>query len=291
MKMNHRIARRADDPFWKRIDALGLGYDAEPNALIWVLNITEDAPEWPAVARLAIGELQAHLVTPIFSASEISAAEWLILLAQGHHGYPMPDDDFGYRETTYDPVKGCRTCGVGMEQNAPFRFRTDSMASRSDFLQLNWVFDEFFLRPEAASVLAREIDGFSGDPVVLHKKNRVSQQLVQMRISTVLPPAIDVSAFNRVTCKHANEESRGLPPTWQSTGPYCGAVKYNGCRRWPIRVTRSALLGAPDVVKSAEWVGSGGSAWRYVLVSRRFRQVVTRAGWRGISFEPVELLD
>jgi hypothetical protein len=46
----------------------------------------------------------------------------------------------------------------------------------------------------------------------------------------------------------------------------------------------------PDVGRSHEWVGSGGSASQLVIVSQRFRQVVLEAKWRGVRFEPIELL-
>jgi hypothetical protein len=45
-----------------------------------------------------------------------------------------------------------------------------------------------------------------------------------------------------------------------------------------------------DVVKSHEWFGSGASAHRLGLVSQRFRRAVATAKWRGVSFEPVELV-
>ena len=71
--------------------------------------------------------------------------------------------------------------------------------------------------------------------------------------------------------------------------PYCGRVKYHLKHRGPLRFEHTALAGAPDVVKTHEWFGSGGQAFRLVLVSQRFRQAVLKAKWRGLYFEPVEL--
>jgi hypothetical protein len=50
-------------------------------------------------------------------------------------------------------------------------------------------------------------------------------------------------------------------------------------------------MNAPDVVKTHEWFGSGAAASRHVVVSKRFRRLATDMGWRGISFEPIELVD
>ncbi|MGS2727906.1 hypothetical protein ACU8DI_15295, partial [Psychroserpens sp. BH13MA-6] len=61
-------------------------------------------------------------------------------------GYPQPEDDFGYMELTYEPNIGCPTCHIGIKQNNPFRFRSEPKAKNSQFIGLNWVFDQIFVR-------------------------------------------------------------------------------------------------------------------------------------------------
>lgn len=300
MKINHRIAARSDDPFWGEIDRLGLDYDGgdSNNVLhfaIGVLNVTEDQPEWPEVERLvAKYDMRLHIVSNLFTKAELNAAEWLTLDALRHQGYPQPEDDFGYLEATYDVSGYCSICGIGGVQKAPFRLRAEPKAPHSQFVQLNWVFDELFLRAEAREgLLAARIAGIDFLAPVLHTKNRPSDQVAQMVVQATLPPALDRASLEPVTCKSRNEEwypGSPLRPAEQEGRPHCGRVKYHSMRKGPFRLNRSAFVGAPDVVKSHEWFGSGASAHRLIIVSQRFRQAVVTAKWRGVSFEPVELV-
>src|ERR1700722_5708817 len=70
---------------------------------------------------------------------------WYRLQATGHFGYPQPE--VGYESWVYDPNSYCGRCGIGGAQRNPFRFRSEPKARHSKFYQLNWVFDEFFVRP------------------------------------------------------------------------------------------------------------------------------------------------
>jgi hypothetical protein len=164
----------------------------------------------------------------------------------------------------------------------------------SQFLQLNWVFDEFFLRDEShGGLLEAEVTGFDPLAPVLHKKDRPSEQVTQMVVRTTLPPALDPAGLYKVTCKPRNEEwdpSLQLRTFDVEEWKYCGRVKYHPMHKGPLRFDRKAFTDAPDVVKSHEWFGSGGSAHRLVLVSQKFRRAVVSAKWRGVDFEPIELV-
>jgi hypothetical protein len=115
-----------------------------------------------------------------------------------------------------------------------------------------------------------------------------------MKAKTVLSPALSLVGLEPVNCRPHNEEygpdSRPRPAELAGH-PYCGRVKYHLTHRGPFKFDRSAFEGSPDVVKIAEWFGSGGSAHRLVIVSKRFRQVVNEAKWRGLDLEPIELFD
>src|SRR3954462_15476575 len=206
MRINHRIAARYDDRFWGEIDRLGIDYERgdSNNVLqlaISVLNITEDQPNWPKVERLvAKHAIGIHTVENLFTKREIDAAEWLWMAALGNHGYPQPVDD--YIEATYDVSGFCAVCGIGPVQKAPFRLHAEPKASHSQFVQLNWVFDELFVRSAVREGLtAAGLTGFEFRPVILHRKNRPSAQVEQMQIIGVLPEALQPTELATVTCK------------------------------------------------------------------------------------------
>jgi hypothetical protein len=257
VQINHRIATRTDDALWRKIAPLGLPVD-HTGGIISVLNITEDDPAWPQVeAVLARHPSTVHAVDNRFTRHELDSAEWLAMFAAGHHGYPQPED--GWLESTYDLADHCPDCDIGAVQCSAF----------SQFLQLNWVFDEFFVRPAAhAGLTDAGASGIDFVAPVLHASGQPSRQVLQMRVSTILPPALDPVNLEAETCG-------------------CARTKYHLARRGAFRFEPAAFAGAPDVVKSREWFGSDGSAVRLVLVSQRFRQIVMRAKWRGLEFEPI----
>jgi hypothetical protein len=72
-------------------------------------------------------------------------------------------------------------------------------------------------------------------------------------------------------------------------GPFCLRIKYHFMHNKPFKMVRRLFYGVPDAVKSYDWFGSGNSAFQLIIVSRKFREIVSRMKWRGIEFEPIEL--
>ncbi|MEI9950198.1 MAG: hypothetical protein WDO74_14780 [Pseudomonadota bacterium] len=211
--------------------------------------------------------------------------------ATAHFGYPQPEE--GYVAASYDTGAYCDRCGIGALQRAPFRFRAEPKARHSHFLQLNWIFDEFFVRPDVRDAIEHAgLVGVSFAPVVYHRSGTVLSSIEQLQVHGVLTPALDTSGLQTVTCKADNEEPSDpfpmqaalrYPPDYA----YCGRIKYH----WPkaLSFRRGAFVAAPDVIKSWEWFGSGGRASRAILVSERFAELVRKHRWRGVSLEPLSL--
>jgi len=290
VQIYHRIVSHPEDPFWLEISFLDL--PIEVGALNSV-SLAEDDPRWPEVERLVAHYQAADHVATRFAQEELDSAEWLTVWATGHQGYPKPEN--GYFERTYDPTS-CRRCGIHGAQLAPFRFSGEPRSKRIQFLQLHWVYDEFFVRHETRDVLAREgITGIEFGPVLVSRKGEASREASQVKVLHALPPALDVSGLQTVTCVPDNEESSSSlhpcgvdyqPPPL----PYCQRVKYHHQKRGCLRFSACVFNGAPDLVKTCEWFGSGGAASQIVIVSQRFHQLVNAQKWRGLAFEPIELI-
>jgi len=209
---------------------------------------------------------------------------WFQSFAKGHHGYPQPEDE--YSADLYESV--CLRCGIHGAQTGPVRIKVQSKALHSHFIQLNWIFDVFLVRPEVELALLREgIAGISFRDVIVHKSGIPSSELRQMTISTVIP-CIETSHLQQVTCMPKNEESgwecpgeKIFPPDAQ----FCNCIKHHP----PAEMALTAGFKAPlaDVFQSSEWFGSGGSAYRPTLVSERFKSVIENHGFRGLGFCPV----
>ena len=73
--------------------------------------------------------------------------------ARSLRGYPQPERDMEYRRIVY--ADKCLRCGIFDGQVAPFRLKKSGRASPSGLIQLNWVFDAFFLPPAIAEELLK----------------------------------------------------------------------------------------------------------------------------------------
>ena len=211
---------------------------------------------------------------------------FLQVFAQGRHGYPQPEDD--YYKVVYQDF--CLRCGIHGQQAAPFRFKRTDRAPHSSFVQLNWVFDAFFVHQEVARELASAgISGVSFGPALDHRTGVELDNRLQLLISTVISCA-ETSRLHAVTCRPENEEHQvkflGGRSRSNTLTPYCGGVKFHPPTSLAIK--SDALDNAPDLFQTAEWFGSGGAADRLTLCSERFAELVTSRGWRGFEFRSVQ---
>lgn len=296
MRLIYRVSANNNHGFKAALDAHGIPHKYEESIIGKYVFIVISAGDkhWPLLQSI-MGQHGVEVgITQIeFTKAEIEAAAWLELGTTGHFGYPQPEDEFGYWQVTYDPRTVCERCGAGKVQVAPFRFRSEPKASRSQFFQLNWVFDEIFVRPEVRAVFEQErVTGVAYEHPVIHRSGRIIESLHQLRVNTVLPPGHVGDVTRSLVCC---AESEGQPNF--SRRPDDGPQRYCGTRRffWPTRTPlqfRSEIFGgAPDIVKSFEWFGSGLAANRAIIISQRVGRIIREQKWRGVVLKPIELID
>jgi hypothetical protein len=292
MERIHRIFENGNQLFKAFLDHAQIKHEYEESIVgkTVFLLISEADPNWPQLAEyLANNSGIFHNVELHFSKKEIRDASWCQLHATSHFGYPQPEDD--WQLSTYDLTSYCHRCGICPVQVCPLRFRSEPKQRHSQFLQLNWVFDEFFVRPEIRVAFEREgISGIGFRPAVHHKSGQPLETVQQLEVLTILPPALKMESVQTVTCKPNNEDgpekSYGGVLRYPPDYPYCGRVKY-ARKGESFQWSRSAFAYAPDIVKSFEWIGSGGAAFREVFVSKRIVDLAQRSKWRGLGFTPV----
>jgi hypothetical protein len=218
-----------------------------------------------------------------------------------------------YRRIVYADT--CLRCGIFDSQVAPFRLKKSGRSSPSGLTQLNWVFDAFFLPPAIAEeVLKAGITGVSVGPALDHRTGAELTDRVQLLLPTIIACA-ETSRLPTVTCRPENEEVIALrarfgeqksfserpnmcllSPTVQeklrtdrerfAVLPYCGRVKYHAPTS--LALIGNALPGdMPDLFQTAEWFGSGGSAFRLTIASERFVGLIRQQGWKGFVFHRV----
>jgi len=244
------------------------------------------------------------------TANESSNRPWFRVGGRGHSGYPQPENNFQYLKIVYEGV--CMRCGIFDRQVAPFRFKKSGRASPSGFTQLNWVDDAFFVPPSLRDqILEDGITGVSFRPAVFHRADVICPDRVQMVVPTIIACA-ETSRLPTVTCKPENEEVvalRALFAKWDAklyggkrpalspeaeekiriekqriaAIPYCGRIKFHPPTA--LVLTPEKLEDAPDLFQTAEWFGSGGSAYRLTLASERFVNLVRERRWKGLVFQ------
>jgi hypothetical protein len=175
---------------------------------------------------------------------------------------------------------------------APFRLKPSNLAAHSSFLQLNWVFDAFFVRKEVALGMTEAgITGVSYGPALDHRTGDELVDRVQMCLGTV--SCAETSRLPHVTCRQNNEEYVTLMAKFPNSvpasmshppeTPFCGRVKHHQPTSFVIHP--DAIENAPDLFQTEEWFGSGCEAHRLTLASERFIQLTRERGWRGLQFD------
>jgi len=213
----------------------------------------------------------------------------------GQFGYPQPEDR--YLEETYDLSTACRTCGIGKKLRNPFRFSSEPKAKHSQFIGLNWVLDEVFVRDVVKTVFEdRGVTGVEFVRPLRHKTREPLETIYHMRVGTVLPAALQPQKLRRETCEMAHDPDMVQFLTANRSGlvkgPFCGATKFNYPRtdEEAIVMPVSVLMSAPDFVRMHEWFGSGGSAGQPILISQRVKDIIDGMKWRGLTFSPINII-
>ena len=267
MQIVHHVYLEADDKTRREFDRLGVTVEFVAGRGITrdhvVFDISESDQSWPDVQAWISKRPHVESVSPSFSEAEVAAARWLELLPDWHHGYPQPEDDFGYRELTYDLSAFCWTCGIGAIQKAPFRMRREPRWGRRGILQLNWVFDEFFVTPEVWATIF-EPHGIARRPV-LKRGGAELQGVVQLDVGEQVD--IRTEGLEAETC------------------PACGRVKYLPIKRGPLPEFVDDPSG--HMATTRESFGSGASAHHAVVLSRELGAAIRSANVRGASVHPV----
>jgi len=233
------------------------------------VDIAEDHPRWDEVVELtARHDIPCTQITTEFTKKELDIAGFLRLGTHWHVGYPMPDDDFGYRKYTYDLRGYCSSCALGKIQKMPFRIKREPQWGKRHFTQLYWVYDEFFVQPDIWEQYLKPF-GITCRPVIHHKTNKELETVVQIEITELAESRLDTDA-------------EGMEP---QICDQCGQIKYCPFVRgfFPnfLKPENGTLF------KTHEYFGSGGCAYRSVIISAELYRVIKDNKLKGLTFMPL----
>ena len=227
-----------------------------------VSHVVEGAPEWSEVCDLIRIWDAMVTVTTEFTAAEVDGAAHCALQLVHASGYPQPEDDFAYREQTYDVSKRCSTCGEGAVQVAPFRVKRTLKWGRNAFLKLNWVEEACFMqRPVWEEHLSRF--GIGVLPVEDTKGNRLDD-VVQLDLGPAVP--LSMGEGHGIRCD------------------VCGRERFP----WHDRGFFPAPMSPPDLplFRSVQRFGVENACANGMIVSAEVVKVIKSAGLRGAELWP-----
>lgn len=267
MKFIHHVFTRAASWQMRQLMVMGIvpkvlpGLPGEGDPLI-VFDVDEADPRSKTILAILSNWGVSTNVRTTFSPGEVAAAEWCEVAPTWHHGYPGPDwKGNGYRSVTYDTSKWCPKCGIGFEQKAPFVMIGEPNWRNKGILQLNWVFDQYFVHPDVWSSVFQPL-GISCRDVHDHH-GQVLRSVRQLVIEE--SASIDGTTL---TATHCSE---------------CARPKYSHVVRGGLPLVRVAS--GRNCASTREYFGSGASAGRAVLFSQAL--VLRLANVRGVEFRPV----
>lgn len=245
--------------------------------------VYEDNPEFDKIKKELGKYLEPQVVGTEYEKEDTKNAEWF-LINTGKYQYPQPEDDFGYLKATFNLENYCNWCGIGKIQNAPYRLKTEPKQHNSQFWGLHWDFDAVFVRQKAKNTLEREkIKDIRFTNPVLHKKDSPIQDFYQLLIDKVLDKGFDSYNTKTITCKFSNEENCNK----EKEKDYCGRIKYHHPMIGGYCFDKNIFNSDYDIVETNEYFGSGASANRLQIVSKRFKEIFEKNKLKGVVFTPI----
>ena len=260
MKIQHRISFNSATELVKKIKSTGVVLAEGP--IISTLEVDESDGRWPDIEYIIKGCQVVDLVHTKFTAQELDKSKWLCLNSDWHCGYPMPDDDLGYLELTYNLSKYDDMSGMGYIQKAPFRMKSEPLWKKNHFLQLHWVYDVFFVLPEVWESVFKPLS-IDCIPVLLHGSDQKLKTVVQLKAQGELPVPIDLDDYPKKGDKYL-PVTKGFFPSISNTDVLDG-----------------------HYLLSKEYFGSGASASKAVIVSSVFYSAVRSNKLKGVNFTPI----
>ena len=182
---------------------------------------------------------------------DYDSSQLFVYVGIWENGYPMPDDDMGYLNLTYDIDNYCPECGIGKIQKAPFRIKNKPNWGKKSMFELGWVYDEIFVRIELYESL------FAGmrinyRPVLLHKTGEIIKDVVQLML-----PSADSNLL--LSAEHTFE-----------------VCKFCKRKKWSRQIAGffpgfDQLKNNPEIFKCQEYFGSGGEAHNPIVITKSLR--------------------
>lgn len=235
------------------------------NEIITSVTVKEGQKHWAFLSAFVNHKNVGVRSSLEFTKKEFAEADWYRLSAPYRFGYPQPEDDWLERRFTYRDYDNIT--GIYSQQVSSFRI-VKNPKTKKDFFSLHWV-NELFCKKSVVESLKKEmIAGFDVWPVLINKSNQDSKEICQLTVTKTT-------------------QAKGLHKAHKSYLAKPGLYKYIRRGDQPIKFSSELLDETTDVVLSQEFFGANRVAIPYILISKKFYNVVNKYKWKGLKIEPV----
>ncbi len=283
MRIRSRITFREDDVAKAEDILRPFRFRASRNTFIHLVTVFVDDERYDELVKeLRTRNIDYHVEQEkVFDQGELRASDYLLLMMDTHWGYPQPEDDFGYRNVSFDVSKACPLCGNGAIQLNPLMIKGKVGFGKRDITAMFWI-SELIVNTRLRSLIeSSDLTGAEFWPLLRYKLGQPGEPIVgyyQLLVKSVLHPASSSTIFPVVTLP------RGIPSC------SCGRTG----RNWPrnqLRYKRNDLTAAKDFNMTYEWLGGGLGTSQLKVVSSRVYEMFIKNKVKGAVFEPVIVED
>jgi hypothetical protein len=274
MKIMHRISfnTHRHPALLSRLQEIGLKYTdikfLGKGGNFISFEIFESDPRWINVHKRLKRESVVNRVETFFTDEEIIKSEWLRLVPTFEQGYPQPKNTWVDELPTYENI--CRQCGT-YDQKSSFILKDEPYLHNKQFMVLIWTYAIFCDNSVFDEFEAHSFYGYRAWDAIVQKTGLSSQKIHQLFIPQIAEPGLVDVGLRYQTC---------------ST---CGKRKYYPHVRGVMSINRGAIDPKLDFSLTNEWFGSGGFAYREILVSNRVASLIIEKKWQGARLKVVTL--
>jgi len=263
MRVYHRLSLSVDEEIQQKLLSIGIDIEIGFN----VIEIDEDSSMWIILKNMIDGWHVVDIVDTKFTKTELDNADYLQICPSWHCGYPMPDDNFEYLNVSFDLSNYSRESGIVRVQKSPIRIKGEPKWGKKHIMQLNWIFDIYFVRPEIWENIFKQFK-IETMPVIHYRKNTTLDSVLQLVPQGTV--SLDMTGYPYETCLKT------------------GIKKY-------LPVTRGffpAIIGECrlNFMLSNEFFGSGASAFNAAIISNALYKEIIKNKIKGVSFVPLKRL-
>jgi len=254
---------------YKYFDKLGIKMEA---GTVSVFNIGENDKEWDNVRNFInfhSTDISDFQVKTEFTKKEVDGADFFAISPKWHFEYPQPEDDFEYELITYDPTMVCSKCGAKFKQIAPFSIKRSPKWGKRNIVQLNWVFDVYFISGSLKAQLENECNELNFMNVNKYKTKEYFDDIFQLDINQTVD--LDMSSVTTYKLCDACKQKKYLPHT-------------RGFFPSPVN-------GDFTIAYSTQYFGNVYEARHAVLINKKIYNLFNKIGVNGIYYTPCCSID